>query len=125
MSGYGTQPFSVGRGANKNNADYWRPDNLNALFPRISPQPETNNTQASSWWFYDAHYIRLKNLQVSYALPASILQKIGIARASIIASGQNLHTWSNFIYYDPETSSSSIGYPASKVFSMGVNVTFR
>jgi TonB-linked SusC/RagA family outer membrane protein len=125
MNGYAIQPFSVGRGANKNNADFWRPDNLNAKFPRITPQPANNNTVTSSWWMFDAKYIRLKNIQLGYGIPSKWTQKIGVQRAMLNVTGQNVYTWTSMEYYDPETNTASIGYPAESVISVGLNVTFR
>src|SRR5690606_34913494 len=122
---WGTQPFSTGRGANKNNLDYWTPENPNARFPRIMPSPAANNTQQSSWWMNDAKYLRLKNIQLAYTLPANLLQKIAIQSATLTASAQNLVTWTDMVYYDPETSSGTIGYPLQRTVSLGLSVTFK
>jgi len=125
MTGYGVMPFSADRGANKNNTDFWRPDNLGARFPRITPAPAANNTQTSTWWMQDVQYLRIKNAQLGYSLPSNLLGRVGIQRATFILSAQNLYTWSNLEYYDPETNTSSIGYPHEQVISLGLNVTFK
>jgi TonB-linked SusC/RagA family outer membrane protein len=131
MSDWVVWPFNVGRGAYKHNLNYWRPDNLNALNPRITSAPAANNTQVSSWWISDASYLRLKNIQLSYSLPQSLISKVGMRSASFMVSAQNLKTWSNMKWdYDPETpsatNSANLGaYPSEQVISMGINVSFK
>jgi hypothetical protein len=125
MQGYGNVPFIVGRGANKDNLNYWRPDNLNAHNPRITNAPTANNTQMSSFWMQNAKYIRLKNAQIAYTLPTSIIGRLGMRRAVLNVSGQNLKTWTKMIYYDPETDSGTIGYPQEQVISVGLSATFK
>jgi len=124
MGSYGILPFLAGRGANKNNLDYWTPDNLTARFPTIVSAASSNTMETSDWWMYDAQYIRLKNVQLNYALPAKLLQKVKFQKASINVSAQNLHTWTSMQYFDVEGSSSTGGYPTQQVISVGLNVTF-
>jgi len=39
-------------------------------------------------------YLRLKSLQIGYALPQNWLSKIGISTARVYATGENLASWS-------------------------------
>lgn len=115
--------------------DYWREDNRNSEFPRLSTT-STNNTQNSSYWMKSASYMRLKNLQVGYNLPAKVLGKTGLKDVYIYANAQNLFTLTDFWNgYDPEiaydsgaTDGVSIGggayYPQVKVFSVGIDIKF-
>jgi len=124
MSQWGIFAFDAGRGANKNNLDYWTPDNPYARFPRITTSTPSNTTQTSDWWCFDAQYVRLKNLQLGYTLPRAWLQKVKIQNAVLNVTGQNLHTWATLPYWDVEGSSAQGGYPSQQVISLGLNVTF-
>lgn len=123
-------PFWNGMQAYTFNFDYWRPDNPNAAYPRLSSNPMSNNLQTSSYWIGNAAYLRLKTINVSYAFPHSLLDRVHIQAARVFLSGQNLLTWTNLLY-DPElgnntsySPTSAWTYPQQKVVSVGINVTF-
>ncbi|VTQ04719.1 hypothetical protein [Sphingobacterium daejeonense] len=70
-------------------------------------------------------YIRLRNLELAYTLPAKLLQPIGVNAFRVYVSGHNLFLWDNLPmkHLDPENMD-PIGYPVTKMVNMGVNVTF-
>jgi TonB-linked SusC/RagA family outer membrane protein len=105
--------------------DYWTPDNTHARFPRPVLKGSWNFNW-SSHWLQNAAYIRLKNIQVGYRLPSSLLKKIDIEAARIYFSGDNLWTMSHMWGFDPELGSvdpSSV-YPINKLYSLGLDITF-
>lgn len=123
-----TRPFY-----NNGNAPYylventWTPENVNAKYPRLSTIANGNNAWPSSWWLIDGSYLRLKNLQIGYSLPNSMLSNwnVGISRVNLYVAGTNLLTFSHFKYVDPEMPSVNNGYyPQQKTYSIGLNVTF-
>ena len=74
-------------------------------------------------------YLRVKNITVGYTLPERIVKKIGLSRARIYVSGDNIYEWSALKkYFDPEaiTDSGQYGYvyPFNRQYSFGVNITF-
>ncbi|NRF41126.1 SusC/RagA family TonB-linked outer membrane protein [Pedobacter foliorum] len=71
----------------------------------------------------DASYIRLKNISVSYILPAKLLSAVRIKQASLNIQGQNVLTFSKYKGLDPE-SLSMLSLPPLRVFSVGLNLTF-
>jgi TonB-linked SusC/RagA family outer membrane protein len=108
--------------------DHWTPENPNALYPRPFTGA-THNYVASDRWTLSGRYMRLKNLQVGYTLPAALTQKINIARARFFFSGQDLFTLSALRqfggYYDPETRNGvENDYPFFATASLGVNIGF-
>jgi len=137
----------------KEHEDYFRaeptglngeiPANLNAYYPRAlfgwgSNGPGKNH-KSQTRYMQDASYIRLKNLQIGYTLPAVWTKRNGISKARIFVSGDNLWTGTNLSkLFDPETldggntssdANSSIksngnAYPLSQTWSFGINVTF-
>ncbi|MEP0985548.1 TonB-dependent receptor [Ekhidna sp.] len=78
----------------------------------------------------DASYIRLKTITLSYNLPQSLLNNIGMKSVNVFVQGVNLATWSNFDGIDPEvvtnnntTGASSFGaYPLGRQFSAGLSI---
>lgn len=100
--------------------------NVNAYLPR--PLYNDKNVQTQTGYLQNAAYIRLKNLQIGYTLPKSVVSKIGIQDLRIYFSGENLWTGTSLVkQFDPETISSGvggIGYPLSKTLSCGLNVSF-
>ena len=48
-------------------------------------------------------WTKLRELSVTYALPASLLSRIGSRSASITLAGRNVKTWTDFTGWDPET----------------------
>ena len=117
--------FHNGMSALVENMDYWTPGNPNALNPRITSGPTTNNTQTSSFWMKNGRYLRLKSATFSYIIPSSISRKIGSQNARVYVSGQNVFTWTKLKNFDPEsTAPYSNLYPQQKVISVGINITF-
>lgn len=105
--------------------DAWTPDNPTARFPRLSATANGNNAWRSSWWVINGNYLRLKNLNLSYSLPANILNKTPFSRVNVYLAGTNLLTFSHFKWIDPESPSVSNGYyPQQKTYSVGLNLTF-
>jgi TonB-linked SusC/RagA family outer membrane protein len=105
----------------------WRPDNTDGTYPRLTiNDPHNNNGLASTFWFRDAKYIRLKSAQIGYSLPASLTRKVGIARTRIFVQGSNLFTLSGLPEgIDPESPRVNNGYyPQQKTFMTGITLTF-
>ena len=118
-------PFYNGENAFVDNFNYWTPENRNAKYPRVTPNPTENNTQTSSFWVVNSSYLRLKSATLSYTIPSSITEKIRLQSVRVYASGQNVLTWTKMINFDPEsTSPYSNLYPQQRVISVGLNVTF-
>ncbi|MDL2256326.1 TonB-dependent receptor [Parabacteroides sp. OttesenSCG-928-K15] len=104
--------------------------NLNGYFPRPTFDAGKNQ-QVQTKYLQNAAYIRLKNLQVGYTIPASITRKIGISNFRIFFSGENLFTLSPLPdSFDPEilgtgyASNSAKSHPLSRTFSTGFSVNF-
>lgn len=102
----------------------WTPETANtAILPRLSFTSKANNTVASSVYYADASYARLKNLELGYTfrhLP--FLPQLKHLR--IYFSAYNLLTFSKFKANDPESATSTVNYPITRVFNFGVNVNF-
>lgn len=128
-------PFYNGSKALVDHTDYWTPENTDAKYPRLTENPSGNNIETSSYWLRDASYIRLKNLELGYTIPATVLSKIKMTSARIYVSGQNLLTIDKLDVIDPEgpgesgnyalgNSAKGWFYPQQKVYAIGINLTF-
>lgn len=113
--------------------DYFRSDaghflgqNLDAYYPR-PVQDSKKNLETQSRYLQNAAYIRLKNLQLGYALPKNLVNKVKISNLRIFLSGENLWVGSKVKdMFDPEAmgyGNGSIGYPISRTFSTGISIT--
>ncbi|CAL1518368.1 TonB-dependent receptor [Chitinophaga sp. MM2321] len=109
------------------NQDHWSPDHPDAMFPRVYSGDE-QNTVPSSHWVMNGAYIRLKNLQLGYSLPAALLKRIPITNLRFYFSGQDLWETNNMKikYYDPEQADGYNGnvYPFFRSYTFGINVGF-
>lgn len=112
----------------------WTPENPTNQ-PRAVYGDPNSNYFGSSYFVYDASFLRLKNLTIAYALPAKLLQKTRfIKNIEINASGTNLLTFTSYPGADPETSNASgndinVGsdvsrYPIAKVYTLGIRAGF-
>ncbi len=113
--------------------DRWTPDNPSKSQPRIVyGDPNGNLVTSSSYFVERGSYMRLKNLQLGYTLPANLFRQLEIERFRIYVSGQNLLTFTNYTGMDPEISTGSntsknldVGmYPQSRTFLLGLQLTF-
>ena len=105
----------------------WRPDNQNGTYPRLTvDSPTNNNGLASTFWFRDGKYLRMKSLQFGYTLPEKACERLGISNLRVYVEGANLFTLSGLPEgIDPESPGVNNGYyPQQKTFMGGVSITF-
>ncbi|MBD5366835.1 MAG: TonB-dependent receptor [Bacteroides sp.] len=107
----------------------WTPENPGAEFPRLEATMSysNNNGYASSLWYRNGNYLRLKTAQVGYTFPTRWVKRAGITRLRLYAEGYNLLTFSGLNKYniDPESPSVNNGYyPQQRTFAVGVNLSF-
>ncbi|SDT15659.1 TonB-linked outer membrane protein, SusC/RagA family [Mucilaginibacter mallensis] len=107
-----------------NNA--WSPTNPNGTYPRVSDRASdavSGGSFPSTFWLNNAAFLRLKNTQLGYTLPQSVISKLHIASLRLFVGGFNLLTFTKVKDYDPEgTSGSGQFYPEQKIINVGVNV---
>jgi TonB-linked SusC/RagA family outer membrane protein len=120
--------------------DYWRPGNTSSSRPRAIVSDPNNNSRISSFWLEDGSYLRVKNVQLGYTLPGSLMSRANIVKFRIYLSVQNLFTFTNYTGLDPEVGTSehtsnvgaptlNVGvddgiYPQARTFTIGLQVDF-
>lgn len=98
----------------------WSWDNPNGIWPRLGG---SGNREETTFWLDDMSYIRFKNVQVGYNLPANLLKRVGVASVRVFGSTDNIATITSFRGLDPElTGNKSNTYPLNRTFSFGFNV---
>jgi TonB-linked SusC/RagA family outer membrane protein len=98
-------------------------DNPSTTIPRASGRP--SNYWASDRFLEDGSYVRLKNAQIGYNLPKSVLSNAKIESCRIYVSGSNLLTLTKYSGYDPEASYSGVdrgNYPQPVTWLVGVKM---
>ncbi|HPF96782.1 MAG: TonB-dependent receptor [Flavobacteriaceae bacterium] len=102
--------------------DRWTPENPSNNLPRVGGQ---NNTIVSSFYVQDASYLRLKNIEIGYSLPQSVLEKYSITKVRFYVGAQNILTLTGLEYFDPEGangSQSNRNAPLYKTITFGLNL---
>lgn len=102
--------------------DRWTPEHTNASYPRLWYNNQ-NNEESSDYWSRNTAYLRLKNMELAYSLPASVLQHIGAKSLRISVSANNLFTFTHFKSFDPE-SAGQVRDPLMKSFAAGATLQF-
>jgi len=123
--GEATLEFAYGSSAMEHHLDRWTPDNPNASYPRLSLDQYSYKQEESSFWLQNAGYLRVKNIELGYTFPQSLVPGNIIKRLRIHCSGTNLFTWSKVNMFDPEAPSGSpYFYPLQKAVTVGLNLDF-
>lgn len=105
--------------------DVWTADNPNAEYPRVvgSNWAESGAT-STTFWIRNGAYMRLRDLNISYALPERISSAMKIKGASVFFNGTNLFVLSPMTeFHDPEQKMYD-SYPVMKTFTLGLDVKF-
>lgn len=108
----------------------WTQENpdRNAPYPKIMASASGfYSSNRVDFWNRDATFLRLKNVQLGYSLPKTILEKTFLNQVRFYVTGENLFTLTKFYKgWDPEmvTGSAERFYPLIKAYVAGVNVKF-
>ena len=103
----------------------WSPSNpdVNAAFPRLSTSSNANNYQTSTYWQRNRSFLKLRNVEVYYNLPASLMQKTGFMKtAKVYVRGIDLLCFNHLDEADPECY--GVSAPLNKSVVAGVQLSF-
>lgn len=113
--------------------DRWTPENKNSDRPRVILGENSVYYNASNN-VYDASYLKLKSVTLTYTLPDAAANRLHLRNASVYVSGTNLFCITNYPGPDPEVSNNPYSvinssndsgtYPAMRQYSMGLRVGF-
>jgi hypothetical protein len=113
----------------------WDPnDNPDGFLARPTTNLSANrlNGAASNQFFYDAHYLRIRTIQLSYNIPLKLLGRNKISECNLYLSANNPFTFTPYRGFNPDATSTSIltsgaadsNYPVAKSFMAGMHLTF-
>ncbi|RQO67350.1 SusC/RagA family TonB-linked outer membrane protein [Pedobacter sp. KBW06] len=97
----------------------------------------TENARPNSFYVESGAYIRLRNVQLGYTLPAGLLSKWKMQKVRVFANAQNAINLFGYKGFSPEVGKPTVGnysplragvdanvYPLYATYNLGVNVTF-
>jgi TonB-linked SusC/RagA family outer membrane protein len=127
---------------NNINVDYWTPDNPTNAFPRPNKSQQAP-LYLSSASYVNGSYLKIKNINIGYSLPKTLVSKLGIDKFQIYAQVSNVVTFSRYKIGSPEiqsnfeteseaiadifqtgTGGASPPIPSSRLYSIGINLKF-
>ena len=94
----------------------------NPKYPRLTSQANNNNFRANDIWWKNVNFLKLRNIEVYYLLPETLISRIRLSECKVFVKGDNLFTITNVKELDPENIGT--GYPTLKGISLGVSLTF-
>ncbi|MGC4233154.1 MAG: SusC/RagA family TonB-linked outer membrane protein [Niabella sp.] len=97
--------------------EYWTPENPTNEYARLDAMAPSG---AGADKLYDRSFIRLENISFGYSLPKLLANRLNVQKVKLYGSVRNVAVWQkDWEYGDPET-----GGLATRIFSLGLNVTF-
>ncbi|MDR2628044.1 MAG: SusC/RagA family TonB-linked outer membrane protein, partial [Dysgonamonadaceae bacterium] len=114
-------------------ANMWVHPGDDVLYP-APINKEHNRLPPSSFYMEDGSYIKLRNVKLTYRIPAKIVRYAFMKSASAYIYGNNLLTFTDYTGYDPEFSLGTsdpltLGidqnrYPRKREYGFGINISF-
>lgn len=101
--------------------------------PRASWFGESGALETSSRFIEDGSYVRLQEVTLGYALPATLRRGLGgLNQTRLFVTGRNLVTWTDYTGYNPDVNSGGssantslatdfYAYPLARTVSIGIS----
>jgi TonB-dependent starch-binding outer membrane protein SusC len=108
----------------------WTPEryaNGDKITLPITINNDANMQLPSSFFVEDGDYLRMKNIQLGYTLPASVLSKMKLKGLRVYVQATNVFTITKYSGLDVEVNETGIGdtvYPTARVIMGGLNFDF-
>jgi TonB-dependent starch-binding outer membrane protein SusC len=110
-----------GQNMSRTTLDRWTSKNPSTTMPRAIQSDPAGNTRFSSRFIESAAFMRLRNMQLGFNFPESLLKKAGfIEKARLYVSGSNLFTLTKWKGIDPENDNN----PIPRTWTVGANIIF-
>ncbi len=126
LDGEAQSPLRNGFNGYTYQLDYWTPENTDSAYPRITNGGfNDNNYRYSDFWMRDGLHLRVKNINLSYALPTRGIVLSQFEEVRLFVSAYNLFVLKSFEEeFDPQMSSGTGWYyPQNKSVTFGINVS--
>ena len=124
--GYSSRTTDKGLNTSTHVYDRWSSTNPSGFLTGIATD-QTANANKSGYNDYtlkNTHFLRLKNIKVTYTLPEKFLNNCKISSASVYLDLQNSVLFTNYEGLDPEMEQNSSPLPIPIIGVLGVNLSF-
>lgn len=98
--------------------------NPNSNIPSVAYTDANNEARFSTYFIENGSYLKMRNVQLGYSIPPSLLGKIKLSKLRVYASGQNLFTIKSKSFTGQDPENPNYGYPIPITFTLGLNATF-
>lgn len=102
-------------------SDHWTPENPDATYP--SPYYKDSYDVMSSFWFKSSFSLRMRMLNLSYALPSGLTSRMGFNGFKIYMNAMNPFNFYNPYSYKDNAMGSFDVYPNLRTIAIGLNVS--
>lgn len=100
-----------------------------ARHPRYSFTDANNNARVSDRYVEDGSFVKLKNIQLGYTFPRSVLDRAGFKQVRVFAQVKNAYTFTRYSGFDPEIAGGIMesgidrgAYPQARTWSLGIDL---
>ncbi len=107
----------------------WTSDNHTGQPRLIQADPNGNFRKSSSYFIEDGSFLKVRNIQLGYELPNSIISRLNMSKARVFVSADNVLTFTKYSGIDPEVSGANTGmgvdydaYPQIRTISIGIEL---
>ncbi len=93
----------------------WTPQNRSTTQPRLTNGGQ--NFEVSEYFMESGSFVRIRTIQLGYALPSNLLRSVGLRSVRVYANALNPFTFTNYSGFSPE-----VGGRANEPLSRGVDL---
>lgn len=124
-----TESGDIGNFLKYSHDNRWSVANPSSTDPRLASRGDTyytgGNFGNNTYFLFSKNYLRLKNIELGYSLPKTIVDKVSLSNVRLFVNGLNVFTVARNKIFDPEAEASGgVSYPLSRVINTGLTVTF-
>lgn len=103
----------------------FNPETGVGTYPKLTTTNSANNYRLSDFWLTDGSFFKIKDIEISYNLPAFVVHKMNLNSLRLFVKGNNLLTLTGVEGVDPEYINAGItSYPFMRSFTAGFNLIF-
>jgi TonB-linked SusC/RagA family outer membrane protein len=116
--------LAAGENWGQRTLDAWTPTNTGSTIPAVSLINNNAENRSSTYFIENASYMKLRNLQLGYSLPNTLVEKVKLQGIRVYVQAQNVFTIKSKEYTAPDPEVTNYQYPIPRIFTTGLNVTF-
>ncbi len=127
-AGIATDRFSKDENKIVDVLNHWTPENRSNTMTRAYALDPNQNDRPSTWFLEDASFLRIRNIQLGFTLPQTLVNRAGVQSLRLYVSANNVYTFTKYRGYDPEIGSQDPlyagvdggHYPVPRTFMFGL-----